>query len=516
MKLWTKHLRALRFLADKQDPSPKRRFIPQIEPLENRETPNCLFNPLFGTAFLSLETLDPPYSVIAGDGSSSDSSDQGGGDGGGSGGGGSTQGGDTGSTPPSNNYYPSDPAAAISAIDWNASLFDSVFNDADAAFAMKAAADIGVGPSAGAGVGAAVVIGLPGPTMGGATNSGGSQGGNANPPPVTSGPPPAVSPAPGAAPTVGVGLSSSQFGLDPFTLLSGPTVSALTPFVVSSGMTVPTAASNGGTTVTAGTDANGIGYTTTTTDAYAFNASETQGSDGGLTYQESYNFTYDIGIAPAATGGVAVHDWGASGYTFVAANDNGQYTFTLVAALTSNETGSQTQTTTATDGSTTALTTNWQSQAQYDRTIDDVTTQTTGAATGDDSAGGVTTQSSSTAGSYFRPITVGSGTGTVAGTQGAYSGQGTRYQFTTVQGRDASGIVTQSGTWNDDNGGYSGDWYSGAGSYVVPPGNTSTPPNSPSTTAFPRRIRRTQRQRRDGNGRRVVYGVGSGQLGLRL
>ena len=101
-----------------------------LEELESREACNSLFNPLFGTAFLSLEPLDTPYSVIAGDGSTSDSSssDSGGGDGGGdsSGGTDSTQGGDTGITePPPNNYSPADPAAAITAIDWNASLFDS-------------------------------------------------------------------------------------------------------------------------------------------------------------------------------------------------------------------------------------------------------------------------------------------------------------------------------------------------------------------------------------------------------
>ncbi len=92
---------------------------------------------------------------------------------------------------------------------------------------------------------------------------------------------------------------------------------------------------------------------------------------------------------PAATGGASVHDWGASGYTFIANDDNGNYSFTLMAALTACETGSQTQTTSASDGSTNTVTTTWQSEAQYDRTITNTTNQATGAATGSDSGGGV-------------------------------------------------------------------------------------------------------------------------------
>ena len=60
------------------------------------------------------------------------------------------------------------------------------------------------------------------------------------------------------------------------------------------------------------------------------------------------------------------------------------------------------------------------------------------------------------------------GVGTVSGTMGSYTGQGTSYQFTTVESQDASGAVTQSGTWDDGNGGYNGDWYSGGGSYTLP------------------------------------------------
>jgi Putative Ig domain len=189
---------------------------------------------------------------------------------------------------------------------------------------------------------------------------------------------------------------------------------------------------------------------------------------------ETYSFTYDVQTTPTAAGGATVHDWGASGYTFVASNDDGQYTFTLIAALTSNETGSQTQTTTAADGSTNTATTTWQSSAQYDRTIDD-TTAASGAATGDDSGGGVGTTSSTTTGAYSNPISVGAvgGIGTVSGAQGSSSGQGTSYQFVTQESRDAYGLVTQSGTRNDGNGGYGGDWYSGSASYTVPAPSSS-------------------------------------------
>ena len=82
----------------------------------------------------------------------------------------------------------------------------------------------------------------------------------------------------------------------------------------------------------------------------------------------------------------------------------------------------------------------------------------------------MTTQSSTSTGTYSNPITVGvfGGVGTVSGTQGSYSGPGASYQFSTLEARDAYGVVSQSGTWDDGNGGYAGDWYSGSGSYAVP------------------------------------------------
>ena len=189
-------------------------------------------------------------------------------------------------------------------------------------------------------------------------------------------------------------------------------------------MAVPAAQSGNATTTAAGTDANGVGYTATTIDSYSFAASLAPDAAGGLAYTETYSFSYDVQTVPAAAGGAAVHDWGASGYTFLANDDGGQYTFTLTATLTSYETGSQTQTTTATDGSTNANTTTWQSSAQYDRVIHDTASPSTGAASGSDSGGGVTTQSSSSTGTYSNPIAVGGfgGVGTVNGTQGSYSG----------------------------------------------------------------------------------------------
>ena len=431
MKLRGKHLCAKWFRADKRKSPPRARVVPQIEQLESRETPNSLYNPLFGSAFLSLDQLDAPYSIVpGGDGSS----DQGDGDGS-SGGDGSTQGGSdggTGGTQPPFNFTPADPAAAASTIDWNASLFDSVLGDDASNFASLVAAAVGgQGQSGGTpGVGAAVVIGLPTPAA--------PPTSPATPPDATSGPAPAVYPTRGAAPTVGVGLSPSQFGLDPFPLLGGATVGALTPFVVGAGMTVPAAASGGGATVTTGTDANSIGYTTTTIDSYSFGASLAQDAAGGLTYEETYSFSYDIQTVPAATGGASVHDWGASGYTFIANNDNGNYAFTLTAALTADEVGSQTQTTTASDGSTSTTTTNWKSESQYDRTITDTTSPSTGAATGADSGGGVTTQSASSVGTYSRPITIGFGAGTVTGSSTSYSGQGTSYQFSLNESRDST------------------------------------------------------------------------------
>ncbi len=241
-------------------------FRPMLESLEVREACNSLYNPLFGSAFLSLDSLDAPYSIVPGDGSDSGSSDQGGD--GSTGGTGSTQGGSDGGTggsqPPSDNFTPADPAAAAATIDDNADQFDSVLSDDAANFAQLVAAAINAQsqqygqPSATPGVGAAVVIGLSSPAN------------PPTPPPVPddapTGPAPAVSPAPGVPGSIGVGLSPSQFGLNPFTLLSGATVGALTPFAVSPGMSVPAAASNGATTVTTGTGANSIGYTTTTID----------------------------------------------------------------------------------------------------------------------------------------------------------------------------------------------------------------------------------------------------------
>ena len=136
-------------------------FRPMLEALEAREACNSLYNPLFGSAFLALDPLDVPYSVVSGDGSNSGSSSQGDGSGDGSTGG-------TGETQfPSGNFAAADAtfAAATSVIDLNASLFDSVLNTDDASFAASVAAVAGgTGQSTGTpGVGAAVVIGLPGP-----------------------------------------------------------------------------------------------------------------------------------------------------------------------------------------------------------------------------------------------------------------------------------------------------------------------------------------------------------------
>ena len=322
MKLWVKHLRAVWFLSDKRQNTPKARFVPQLEQLESRETPNSLYNPLFGSVFLSLDPLDVPYSTVSGDGSTSGTSSQGDGSGGSTGGTGSTQGdsgGGTGSTqPPSDNFSAADPAVSASTIDTNAGLFDSALNTDNAAFAALVAAAIGgQGQSGGtSGVGAAVVIGLATPAA--------PPTSPATPQNATAGPAPALAPPAGTTGIIGQGLSPSEFGLNPFTLRgSGATISALTPFAVSSSMTVPAAASGGAAVTTAGTDANGIGFTTTTIDSYSFAASLAPDAAGGSTYEETYSFSYDVQTVPAATGGASVHDWGASGYTFLANNDGG-------------------------------------------------------------------------------------------------------------------------------------------------------------------------------------------------
>ena len=357
----------------------------------------------------------------------------------------------------------------------------------DTAFAANVAATVGANGGGGAGgSGAAVVIGLPTPSAG--TGQMGTQSGDTTPPPVTPGPPPPLSAAPGTAETVGVGLSPSDFGLNPFTLRSGATIGALTPFLVTPGMSVPAAQSGGQTVTTAGTapsadgssSSGGWSYDQTTTTAYALNASETTLADGGQSFTETYSFSYDVQTTPTSTGGATVHDWGASGYTFLATNDGGQYAFTLVATLASYETGTQTQTTAPGDGSTNTSTTTWQSSSQYDRTITNVT-WASGAASGSDSGGGVATQSSTSTGTYSNPISLGvyGGVGTVSGSQSSYSGQGTSYQFALNLSRDAYGQVSQSGTWTDAGGDYSGDWYSGNGSYTIPPASSSGTPTPP-------------------------------------
>jgi len=66
-------------------------------------------------------------------------------------------------------------------------------------------------------------------------------------------------------------------------------------------MAVPPAQSGGTTVATGGADANGIGLTATTTDSYSFNVSESTLSEGGLSYQETYSFNYDVQTVPAAT-----------------------------------------------------------------------------------------------------------------------------------------------------------------------------------------------------------------------
>ncbi len=258
--------------------------------------------------------------------------------------------------------------------------------------------------------------------------------------------------------------------------MSGATVGALTPFLVGAGMSVPSAHSGGGTTISTSADANNIGYTRTTIDAWAFNATLTPDANGGLSYRETYSFQYDVQTTPTAPGGATIHDWGASGYTFIASEDGGQYTFTLSAALTADEVGSQTVTTSSSSsgGPSSTMTTTWKSESQYDRTVMDTTNPATGAATGSDSGGGVTTRSSSSTGTYSRPISVGFGSGTVSGSSTSYSGQGTSYQFAIQDGLSAAGAVSQSGTWQDASGGYSGDWYSGSGSYSVPASSSAS------------------------------------------
>ena len=138
---------------------------PMLEQLEARETPDSLYNPLFGTAFLSLDQLDVSLrhrprrrfdlrKLVPG-------------------GAGSTQGGSTGGTggtsqPPPDNFTPADPAAAAATVNQNANLFDSTLDTDDAAFAANVAAAVGGsgggGAGGGGGVGAAVVIGLPTPS----------------------------------------------------------------------------------------------------------------------------------------------------------------------------------------------------------------------------------------------------------------------------------------------------------------------------------------------------------------
>ena len=101
------------------------------------------------------------------------------------------------------------------------------------------------------------------------------------------------------------------------------------------------------------------------------------------------------------------------------------------------------------------------------------------------------TTRSTTTGTYSSPLSLGDGSGTVSGTMGYYSGQGVSYQFSTREGQDASGVVTQSGTWGDGDGGYSGDWYSGSGSYAAASasgGGASASPgisSAPDATAVP-------------------------------
>ena len=419
MKLWVKRLCAKWSKADKRK-SPRQRFLPQIEPLESRETPNSLYNPLFASAFLSLDQLNAPYSIVPGDGSNSGSSDQGDGGGDGSSGGDGSEGGSgdgTGSSqPPPNNFTAADPAAAASTVNLNASLFDSVLGGDDASFAAQVAAAVGgqgqSGQAAGTpGVGAAVVIGLPGPST----------------PPMSPAVPPDAPPArrpPSPRPLEQPQPSASACRRASSTGIRSPCSAArpfapLTPFVVSAGMAVPAAHSGGGTTSRPAwtPTASATPRPPSTPGRLQRLADTGRGRRPDLRGDVLLPATTSRPSRPRPAGRRSTTG-AQSGYTFVANNDDGQYNFTLTAALTADEVGSQTVTTSSAGGPTSTLTTTWQSESQYDRTITDTSNPATGAASGSDSGGGVTTQSSSTPGRTRRPITVGFGVGTVSGSTG--------------------------------------------------------------------------------------------------
>ena len=481
MKLWVKRLCA-RVVQGRQAEKPSTALLPQIEPLESRETPNSLYNPLFASAFLSLDQLNAPYSIVPGDGSNSGSSDQG--DGGGDG---VRRRRLRGRLRRRHGSVPTAPQQLHCRGPGRGGLDRQPERQP-----VRLGAGRGRRLLRRPGRGGRRRPGPIGPGGRDARSRRGRGDRSARPlhpsdvprrfPGRAAGPAPALAPTPGTAPTVGVGLSPSEFNRNPFPLLSGATVAPLTPFVVSAAWPSrpPTPAAARPSPTGSGRQQHRLHH-----DHHRLLRLQRHADTGRRRRPDLRRDVFlqlrrpdrpgrDRWGGGPRLGRIRLHlprqqrrrrlrlhsDRGPDRRRdrLVDADQHGR----RLDEHGDDDLGVQTQ---------------------YDRTLTNTTSQATGAATGSDSGGGVATQSSSTTGTYSRPMTIGFGVGTVSGSTNSYSGQGTSYQFATQEGRNATGMVTQSGTWQDGNGGYSGDWYSGSGSYAPASGtgSASTPATADAT-----------------------------------
>jgi hypothetical protein len=218
----------------------------------------------------------------------------------------------------------------------------------------------------------------------------------------------------------------------------------------------------GGTTTTYGMDGSGGSTTAASADSWTMTMSGSMYSDGSWTMNETYNDAYDVSLTSTTVGGLTQHDWGTSGYTTIGSGANGQSSYNTVSTDTADETGSQTQTTTAGIATDTVAST-WQWHEHDDETVTGASNATTGMTTSSDSASGMANDGSNYIGTYVRPVDG----GTVNGTESGSASNATSYQDATNQSVDAYGVSTFSGTSGATAGGSSQDSYAGSGSYVV-------------------------------------------------
>src|SRR5262245_2419833 len=151
-----------------------------------------------------------------------------------------------------------------------------------------------------------------------------------------------------------------------------------------------------------------------TTYAYTFDFTRSVDANGTWSYQEAYTYTLDSTTAPPNPPGATAHESGTFTYVFAGTSTAGANQFTLVAHLYIFQMGSQTEESTA-DGVTTVVTTDWDLDQEYHRTIVNSTNVGTGEALGTDNGNGSMTEDVTHSGTYSYPVIGGSVSGSVSG-----------------------------------------------------------------------------------------------------